>query len=539
MPNVARRTIDRRRFLQGAAGTAALTVVAGRAPVLWAGAPSLPADPFTLGVGSGDPLDDGFVLWTRLAPAPLEGGGMPDAEVPVAWEVATDDSFAEVVAEGSVVASPAFAHSVHVDVRGLEPDRWYTYRFSAGGFDSPAGRARTTPAGCAGSAMRFAFASCQSYASGYYTAHAALAAEDVDVVLFLGDYIYEGGGSGVRTHPGGEASTLAAYRNRYALYRSDADLRASHAARPWVVVWDDHEVENNYAGAFDENGGDPAAFLVRRAEAYRAWWEHQAVRMPAPTGPDLTIFRRIDWGGLVRIHALDGRQYRSNQVSDETLVPPSPEMADPARTMLGDDQERWLIEGMEDSQATWNVLANQVVFASMPLAGLINPDQWDGYTAQRQRLVERFGSGAVANPVIVTGDIHASGIAEIKADWADPDSPTVATELVGTSISSSFPAELVDVAEQVIAGIPWVRYVNARQRGYTVCDVTHERLEAIYRVVDTVSEPTSGVSTATTYTIEAGVPGACRTGGSGSTGGGGSGSAPAADPTRVTPTFTG
>lgn len=532
--------IDRRRFLQGAFSTAALTVVAGRAPVIWAGAPSLPADPFTLGVGSGDPLADGFVLWTRLAPAPLEGGGMPDAEVPVTWEVATDDGFADVVAEGSVTASPAFAHSVHVDVRGLEPDRWYVYRFSAGGFDSPVGRARTTPAGCDGAAMRFAFASCQSYASGYYTAHAALAAEeDVDVVLFLGDYIYEGGGSGVRTHPGGEAATLAAYRNRYALYRADADLQASHAARPWVVVWDDHEVENNYAGVFDENGGDPAAFLVRRADAYRAWWEHQAVRLPAPIGPDLAIFRRLDWGGLVRIHALDGRQYRSNQVSDETLVAPSPEMADPARTMLGEGQERWLVEGLEGSQTTWNVLANQVVFASMPLAGLVNPDQWDGYTAQRQRLIDRFGSGAVANPVIVTGDIHASGIAEIKADWADPDSRTVATELVGTSISSSFPAELVDVAERVIAGIPWVHYVNARQRGYTVCDVTHERLEATYRVVDTVGEPTSGVSTATTYTIEAGVPGACRAGGSDSTGGGGTGRDGAAGPVRATPTFTG
>lgn len=536
---MAHATVDRRRFLQGAAGTAALAVVAGRAPVIWAGAPDLPADPFTLGVGSGDPLPDGFVLWTRLAPAPLEGGGMPDAEVPVTWEVATDEGFSDIVAEGTVAAAPAFAHSVHVDVRGLEPDRWYAYRFSAGGFDSPVGQARTAPAGCDGTRMRFAFASCQNYTSGYYTAHAGLAAEDVDLVVFLGDYIYEGGGSGVRTHPGGEATTLTAYRNRYALYRTDPDLRASHAARPWVVVWDDHEVENNYAGAFDENGGDPAEFLVRRAGAYRAWWEHQAVRMPPPAGPDLRIFRRIEWGGLATFHALDGRQYRSDQVTDEDLVPPSPAMADPARTMLGDEQERWLVDGMEASRATWNVLANQVVFASMPLAGLVNPDQWDGYAAQRQRLIERFASGAVANPVLVTGDIHASGVAEIKADWADPASATVATELVGTSISSSFPPDLVDLAEQVIGGIPWVRYVNARQRGYVVCDVTPERMEAAYRVVSTVTEPEATMSTATTYAIEAGVPGACRTGGSGPTGPGGTGGSGTADPARVTPAFTG
>ena len=535
--------LTRRRFLTVSGATAAAALawqpLAGCAsddaasgpkptadPAAEAAAASLTADPFTLGVGSGDPLADRVVLWTRLAPEPASGpgsGGLPDADVAVSWELATDAGFTNVVATGTALAPAALAHSVHVDAGAgpegpLDADTWFHYRFTAGNYTSPVGRTRTAPRSDADvAAMRFAFASCQNYGSGYYTAHAALANEaDLDLVVFLGDYIYEGGGSGrVRDVPGGEAEDLAGYRDRYALYRSDPNLQAAHAACPWLVVWDDHEVENNYAADIDQDGQGGDAFLTRRQEAYLAWWEHQAVRMPAPVGPDLEVYRSLPWGELATFWLLDGRQYRSPQACGGSAALGSlplneqcPEMLEGDRTMLGAAQEAWLEGGLRSSQATWNVVAQQTVFTATPvrLLGddeLVNNDQWDGYPAARQRLIDVFAEPGVSNPLVVTGDIHASGAGKVLTDFSDPNSGVVAHELVGTSISSSFPEGLATLFNTVAGQLPWVEYVNAIQRGYVTVELTPREATAQWQVVDTVDEPVSAVSTDFTWTIPA------------------------------------
>ncbi len=503
------RLLDRRRFLAG-------TALASAAVVVWrpalggaqASAAALPSDPFTLGVGSGDPLPDAVVLWTRLAPDPLNGGGMPPGDVAVDWVVATDESLVDVVASGTATAPEAYAHSVHVDATGLEPATTYWYRFSTGGYDSPVGRTRTAPAiGSSPERVRFGFASCQNYGSGYFTAHANLAAEDLDVCFHLGDYIYESSGSSVRPVPGGEAATLLGYRNRYALYRSDPNLQGVHHRFPWVVTWDDHEVENNYAGDTAQDGVTGAAFLTRRAEAYQAWWEHQAVRMPAPVGSDLQIYRSFRWGDLASFFILDTRQYRSDQACGDGLGPLCEEALVPGRTMLGNAQETWLAAGTAASGARWNVLAQQVVMAYTPLAGQFNRDQWDGYPDARRKVLELLGRPEVANHLVLTGDIHASGAGKLLADWDAPDtSPVVGHELVGTSISSSFPDGLDTIFNQVTSSLPWAAYANASQRGYVTVELTRDEAVANWRVVDTVAEQTSAVRTDFTWSIPADDP---------------------------------
>src|SRR5829696_1759568 len=363
--------MDRRGFLTLAGGGAATLALAdalapaaalaadGRRARAAARATRVPPGPFTLGVASGDPLPDGVVLWTRLAPTPLDpGGGMPDAPVPVAYEVAADERFRRIVRRGSALARPAGAHTVHADVRGLRPGATYWYRFRAGGELSPTGRARTAPAaGARVRRARFATASCQNYQDGYYTAHQALAGEDLDFVVFLGDYIYEGrpNPAALRSHDGvAEPLTLDEYRSRHALYRSDPDLQAAHAAFPWVVTLDDHEVDNNWADDIPQDPGlqSPEAFRARRIAAFQAYWEHMPLRRAqAPRGPDMTLYRRLGWGDLLQLDVLDTRQYRSDQPTSLAGA------EDPASTMLGAEQEAWLDRGLAGSSARWNALA--------------------------------------------------------------------------------------------------------------------------------------------------------------------------------------
>lgn len=494
--------LARRTFLVGAAAAAAAVRLGLPFGTTRAGA-GAPSGPFTLGVASGDPLTDRVMIWTRLAVDPIDVGATPPETVDVEWTVYADEGLTEVVAAGTSAAEAEFAHSVHVDVTGLDSATWYWYQFRAGSAESPVGRTRTAPAaGCADS-VRFGFASCQSFTAGYYAAHRHMANENLDLVFWLGDYIYEGGGSGVRAHNSGEIMTLSDYRNRYGLYKSDPNLQASHAQFPWFVIWDDHEVENNYAGEHPELSVPSEAFLLRRAAAYRAWWEHQPVRLPVPEGPDLTIYRSFDWGGLASLYLLDGRQYRNNQACGvEDLSAPCPEWEDPTRSMLGAEQEAWLISALRASTSPWNVVANQTVFSPLPLAGLWNMDQWDGYQPSRQRILDVFAEG-VPNPIVITGDIHAAGIADITQDTTDPTKPRLGTELVGTSISSTFPVDLVDLAEGLIADLPYIRYVNARQRGYSVVDLNRQRMQAEYRVLDDVTDPNSQVATATVYSVDA------------------------------------
>jgi len=433
--------------------------------------PKLAGPPFTLGVASGDPSPGGVVLWTRLAPEPqAPAGGMPVEPVSVRWEVARDEAFAKVVRQGKAVARLDAAHSVHVDVRGLEPGHDYFYRFIAAGDVSPVGRTRTAPAPDASKRpVRFAFASCQQYEEGYFTAYRHLAEEDLDLVAFLGDYIYEDGATpgSARVHEGPEPMDLAAYRARYATYKADADLQVAHAAHPWAVIWDDHEVENNYAADRAQNDTmSPAEFLTRRAAAYRAWWEHQPVRLPAPTGPDVLMYRTLDFGQLAAFQLLDTRQYRTDQAcgSPVDIGAPCPEVDSRDATLLGDTQSRWLSRALGESRARWNVIAQQVMvgpvnFApTLPGGGIVNLDQWDGYPAARGSLMKQLAQIA-PNPVVLTGDIHSSWVHDLIAEVGDASGTSdrvVATELVGTSITSSFGLE--SVVRGAVASQPTIKY---------------------------------------------------------------------------------
>lgn len=472
--------------------------------------PELPGAPFTVGVASGDPLADSVILWTRLAPAPLEDdGGMPDAVYPVGWEVASDEQFTDIVATGTADAEPAYAHSLHVDVQGLEPDTWYWYRFTIGDYTSPVGRTRTTPAvDAAPAGLRYATANCQSYADGYYTPYQHLVGEDIDLVVFLGDYIYEDAATGpVRSHGGAAATTLAEYRRRYALYHTDPDLQAALARCPWVAIWDDHEVEDNYAGDISKSEAPTDAFRDRRAAAYQAFYEHLPLRLPPPEGPDYKIYHALRWGDLAEFWLLDTRQYRSDQNCGDVPAPGCAGWADYDGTLLGDEQEAWLTAGMAASPALWKIIAQQVVFSFVNFGGVfVNFDQWDGYSKARQRLLDFIAAEGLENVVVLSGDLHIGGLGDLTAIASDEDSPVIAAEVVTTSISSVASADAV-TAEPLVQNLKLIHYFNAGQRGYVTHTLTREEYTVRCFMVDTVAEPSSAGAVAITMTIDAGVPG--------------------------------
>ena len=521
MKGRAERTLalSRREFLLAGAALAALP---GKARPLFGGVRQnvrFANDPFQLGVASGDPIADGVVLWTRLAPDPLHGGGMDPEPVEVRWEVAHDEQMTKVVRKGTATATPDLAHSVHVEVEGLEPDRWYFYRFRAGDEVSPVGRTRTAPRHeTISPAVRFAFASCQHYESGLFTAYEHMAVEDLDLVIHLGDYIYESAGRDgqVRKHVGGELHTLEDYRNRHAQYKSDAALQATHARFPWLVTWDDHEFDNNCAGSIsEERDVDPADFLRRRARAYQAYYEHMPLRAPAtPRGPDMRLYRRIPFGRLVEFSVLDTRQYRSDQPCGDRNKPLCDGVFDPAATLLGSEQEQWLFAGLEKSPAAWNVLAQQIMMGRVDrLPGEhvgYSMDQWAGYEVPRKRLLQLLQERRIANPVVLTGDIHSNWVNDLKLDFDDPNSPTVASEFVGTSISSSGDgSQTRNDTEGVLAENPFVRFYNA-ERGYVSCKVTPEAWQSDYQVVEYVTRPGAPRITRASFVVESGRPGAER-----------------------------
>jgi len=507
--------IDRRRFvLGGGALTGLLLAGRWRAPLL--ARPVFAANPFSLGVASGDPLPDGVVLWTRLAPDPLNGGGMPSLDVAVDWEIAADEGLQRVVQRGTVIASARLAHAVHVEVVGLAAAHWYWYRFRVGEAVSATGRTRTAPAvGSAPGLVRFAVASCQNYEQGLFTAYQHMAGEELDFALHLGDYIYEGGATAnrVRRHNGAEVRTLAAYRDRYALYKLDPDLQAAHAAFPFVVVWDDHEVSDNYAADLDKHGTPAAEFLLRRADAYQAYYEHQPLRLGSmPCGPDLLLYRRLLFGDLLALSVLDTRQYRTDQPCGDGVRPPCEGVDDPAQEMLGAAQERWLLAEMTASPARWNAIGQQVMMAPLDTrAGaeqVLTLDHWAGYPRARERVLRGLVERGVTNPLVLTGDVHANWVHDLRLDFARPETPVIATEFVGTSISSggNGAAERRDLAT-VLAENPHIRFYNG-QRGYVVCTVSPERWTAAYRVVSNVTAPGGVVGTRAAFVVEAGRSGA-------------------------------
>lgn len=512
--------LPRRSFLTltgVAAGSAVMVAAEPASASVLRDSQALAGDVFTLGVASGDPLPDGVVLWTRLAPEPLavDGlGGMPRRIVPVRWEVAEDERFRRVVRRGTALAEPDWGHSVHVEVTGLQADRVYWYRFHVADQVSPVGRTRTAPRpGLALEEVTFAFASCQNYTAGYFTAFDHLATEDLDFVLHLGDYIYEGGGAGTigRPHlPATETFSLADYRIRYSQYKLDPALQAAHAAAPWVVAPDDHEVENNWAGDHSqpdtEPDQDPAVFRLRRAAAYQAYYENLPLRRSSmPQGPEMQVFRRLRFGDVLQLDVLDTRRYRDRQLTDASL------RWEPSRQMLGATQEAWLLAGLGTSTAVWNVLGNQIFsFEADHTAGpdeRYGMDTWDGYAAARQRLFDGVLDRGVENFLIVTGDAHRSVAADLKQDFSDASSRTVGTEFLGTSISSGGDgADMDALGHTWLAENPHMRFHNV-QRGYQVCRLRRDEMQTDYRVVPYVRRPGGPVSTRASVFVEKGRPG--------------------------------
>jgi alkaline phosphatase D len=518
-------TVSRRSVLLGGATAGALTLsTLATGPV----AASLPGagtatrgEVFTLGVASGDPTPDGVVLWTRLAANPLaeDGmGGMPNKTIPVQWEVAEDARFSRVVQRGEAPAAPQLGHSVHVELSGLRPDREYFYRFRAEGSVSPAGRTRTAPSPDAMTGLTMAFASCAQFEHGYFTAYRHLAEEHPDLVLHLGDYQYEykagdyvAPSGNPRDHLGPETTTLANYRQRHAQYKSDSDLQAAHAAAPWVVVWDDHELENNWADEIPEEPGKPGPeFLDRRKAAFQAYYENMPLRRAqVPHGIDLRLYRRVQWGRLVTFHMLDTRQYRDDQTGNDEFNSDDPARLDPKRSLTGAEQERWLLQGFRSSRARWDVLGQQVMFSELDYTAGdgrgYNPDAWDGYVGSRRRVVRGWQQANVRNPLVLSGDVHANWANDIPDD---DRSKTVGTELVGTSITSGGDgsAQLSEKEKGYLRENPHVRFYN-NQRGYVLTKFREDELRADYRVVPFVSKPGAPVQTTASFVVEDGKPG--------------------------------
>jgi len=476
-------------------------------------------DPFQLGIASGDPSADGFVLWTRLAPDPLNGGGMSAEDVAVGWEIGTDEGMSNIVRSGRTVASSSLAHSVHVELEGLQPDRWYFYRFHAGDAVSPVGRTRTAPLPQARiDRLRFSFVSCQHFETGYYNAYRHMLDDDLDLIIHLGDYIYESGvtkrDDPVRRHNSAEIQSLDDYRNRHALYRGDPDLQAAHARHPWLVTWDDHEFDNNYASDISEQSHvDTESFLKRRACAYQAYYEHMPLRRSSiPQGPHLQLYRSVPWGLLAEFDVLDTRQYRTDQPCGDKRTQPCDGIYADSATLLGNKQEQWLKQQLQNSHATWNVLAQQVMMARVdrdPTSGIVySPDQWSGYDVGRRRLLQFFADAKIVNPVVLTGDIHNNWVNDLKVDFDDDAGDIVATEFVGTSVSSGGNGSPTrSDTPGVLRDNPFVRFFN-NERGYVRCQVTPDGWTSDYRTISTVLERESKCVTRSSWTDEPGTAGA-------------------------------
>ena len=475
--------------------------------------------PFTLGVASGDPLPDGVVLWTRLAPKPLDGGGMPPVVVGVEWEVARDSRFQSIAQKGIALARPELGHSVHVEVSGLEAGREYWYRFRAGSEMSRAGRTRTAPpAGAPVDRIRFGVCGCSHYEHGYFTAFRRIAEEQFDFVFHTGDYIYEGRPEPgrtdrVRLHLGQELFTLVDYRNRYALYKSDRDLLAAHASAPFIVSWDDHEVSNNYAGDFDEHGTPPAVFVLRRAAAYQAYYESMPLRASAwPTGSHMRTHRRLQFGNLIDLSVLDTRQWRSDQPCGDGVHSDCAEALAPDRTMLGEEQERWLFDNLANASARWTVIGQQVPTyvrdnAQIDPDGRFSMDKWDGYVAARNRLYSRLQATKAPNPIVLSGDVHMHFGADLKADYTNPRSATIGVEFTNSSITSI--GDGFDVSpswERTKGDNPHIKFHSGR-RGYIACTATPASMRADFKILDRVTVADLPIRTGGSLVVEAGKSG--------------------------------
>ncbi|MBH1991247.1 MAG: alkaline phosphatase D family protein [Sphingomonadaceae bacterium] len=479
--------------------------------------------PFALGVTSGDPAADGFVIWTKLAPRPFEPhGGMPMVPLPVKWEVASDDRFKTVVASGEAQARPELGHSVHVEVAGLQPDRPYWYRFSLGSDQSSRGRARTLPlASSSPASLKFGVAGCQNYEDGLFTAYRHLAREDdLAFVYHYGDFIYEYKQRGpdydkdglpvpqVRQHIGQDCFDVADYRLRYAQYLSDYDLQAARARHTWFPTFDDHEVENNWVGDFDWKDASPEVFRLRRQAGLQAWYEYMPVRaaMLPRNGIITNMYREARFGDLMSMDLLDTRSFRSDQPCDDGFKPYCPGIDDNKAQVISAEEESWLVRNMTRGQTKWNCVAQQVMMMSLDRRRyadekekIYNLDSWAGYAAPRNRLLAKMRG--LNNVVVLTGDEHQN-----FAGLLDNGDKPVAVEFVSTSISSGGDgSDLRTGSDVMLKNSPELKFIND-QRGYLICEVTPDAWTTKARVMDQVSTPGGAISTRATMTVPHGTP---------------------------------
>jgi alkaline phosphatase D len=509
---------DRRRVLRlAAAGAAGLWLPRSA----WS-QPALRSDPFALGVASGSPTHDSVVLWTRL----IGAEAMLPPSVTVRWELAHDEGFTRIVQSGQAQAVAELAHSVHVEVPNLEPDRWYHYRFMAGGALSPTGRTRSFPRPEARAArLRLAYASCQRWEHGYFSAYRHMLDEELDAVLFLGDYIYEytAARNAVRVPPDGPVLTLDGYRRRHALHKSEPELQAMHARCPWLFVWDDHEVENDYAGTHEGRhvliGPD---FAARRAAAYQAYYEHMPLRAGVleqalaglARGAPLRLHGQLRFGRLATMVLLDLRQYKDAPACTRGGRPGASHVDpaqcgtwnDPQRSMLGAAQERWLDGALANAGEQWNLIAQTTLFgrrndARAPAQSFWN-DGWDGYPAARTRLCGALRRHRVGNAVVLGGDVHENWVGHVKADYDVPGSPAIGVEFCGTSISSR--SSGADRLAQRLAENPHFVFADAARRGYGVLDLDDRRLRTTLRVVDDPTRRDTQIATLARFEVPAG-----------------------------------
>lgn len=509
--------ISRRDLLAGAGASLIAVPAILRAQQLFT------AFPFRLGIASGDPSPDGFVIWTRLCPEPFdEHGGMPTGPVEVEWFVYDDEGMRRTVQAGKAQAWPELGHSVHVELAGLEPDRPYWYRFAIGRERTQLGRTRTLPLpGKPLESLRFGVAGCQHYEDGLFTAYAHLAREDVAFIWHYGDYVYEDrarqvnyerNGSPrthVRDHVGTDCYAIGDYRRRYAQYKTDPDLQSAHRSAPWFVTFDDHEIVDNWSSAVSPYQQDPALFAIRRAAAMQAYYEHMPLRRSAmPNGGAMQLYRRARFGDLLEAHFLDTRQYRGRQPCAGSFEPVCPGVADPDNTMLGDAQEGWLGKDLRAGNSRWNLVAQQVMMMALDRRSgaeppaIRNMDSWAGYDAARERLLGQFAG--LGNVVVMTGDEHQNFAGELRRGSGQGEA--VAVELVSTSISSGGNgSDRRPGTDMLMAHNPSLRFTND-QRGYVVCDVGRDQWQGHFRVVDQVTAPGGTVSTRATATIERGRP---------------------------------
>ncbi|GAB1512187.1 alkaline phosphatase D family protein [Actinophytocola sp. KF-1] len=526
------QTYDRRSALRAGAATAGVVLGAAALPTTAAAV----AEPvFAHGVASGDPLPDAVLLWTRVTPAPdaTPGSGV-GPNVTVTWEVAADPAFATVVASGSVATGPGRDHTVKADATGLNPATTYYYRFRLDGAVSATGTTRTAPGlSAAVTRLRFGVVSCSNVPAGHFAAYRYLADRgDLDAVLHLGDYIYEYAGdfngAAVRPHdPPHEILTLADYRRRHAQYKSDEHLKRLHATVPFIATWDDHEVANDAwsGGAENHTPGTEGDYATRKAAAHQAYFEWMPVRNEADR-----IYRRLRFGLLAELSMLDLRSYRSQQVGIGDGA-----ADDPNRTMTGAEQMAWLQNGLITSGAQWKLVGTSVMVAPLqlpplsadllgPLAELlglpregisINPDQWDGYAADRRRLLATIANNGVRDTVFLTGDIHSSWASDVPRDAGLYPllSKSVATEFVCTSVTSDNIDDIVGAPPRTTSVLletavqalnRHIKYCELDSHGASVLEVTPAGAQMDWYYLANKADPASALSWARSFRTRAG-----------------------------------